>query len=107
MFEWFGSLLSELDNESVTILGTGLAAVIVGVLTGIRGFAKGKPNPSVTAQAIAQISCGAPEIKTEMIAMKNKHHELMFSISNLQKDVDRMSEMITRVEDRTRRLKPE
>ena len=39
--------------------------------------------------------------------MRHKHHELMFSISNLQRDIDRMSELLTRVEDRTRRTSAE
>ncbi|MFG6566658.1 hypothetical protein [Sulfitobacter sp. 1A13679] len=107
MYEWFSSFLAELDKESATILGTGVAAVVVGIATGLRGFKKGKPIPHETAQAIAKISCGAPELKTEIVTMRHKHHELMFSISNLQRDIDRMSELLTRVEDRTRRTSAE
>ena len=107
MYEWSSSFLAELDKETATILGTGMAAVIVGIATGLRGFKKGKPVAHETVQAIAKNSCGAPELKTELVAMRHKHHELMFSISNLQRDIDRMSELLTRVEDRTRRTSAE
>ena len=107
MFEWFTSFLSELDKEAAAILGTFAATIIVGVVAGFRGFKKGTPAPSTTAHAISQISCGAPELKTELISMKNKHHELVFMISSIQRDVERVSEQITRVEDRTRAFKPE
>lgn len=107
MFEWFNNLLTELDSESVTILGTGVAAVIVGVLTSLRGMAKGKPNSSVTAQAITQMSCGAPEIKTELLGMRHNNRELMTALDRIQTDIDRLGDKVTRIEDRTRRMRVE
>ena len=102
MSEWFSSFLAGLDKESVTILGTGFATILVTVYTGIKGFRKGKPVTTPTAHAIAQMSCGAPEMKTEIITLKTKCHEQIFMLSDMKRDIDRLSDMVTRIEDRTR-----
>ena len=102
MYEWFVNLLADLDKESATILGTGLAAVLVSVITGLRGIKKGMPDVTPTAHAIAQLSCGAPEMKSEMITMRLKHGEIIVSIDRLQADIERIAEQVTRIEDRTR-----
>lgn len=119
MYAWLSSFLSELDKEAVTVLGTGMAAVVVGVATGLRGVRNGTPSTttvSQTAEALAKNSCGAPEMTLQVIEflrrqdtdmaklledMIKRQTELNFRLIEIGGDVQRMSDKVTRIEDRT------
>jgi hypothetical protein len=106
MSDWLNSFLSALDKETVTVLGTGLAAAVVALVAGLRGVKRGKPTGaglSDTAQAMTKMSCGAPELTPLLRKMLANQLEMNLRLVEMGGDIQRMSDKVTRIEDRTHR----
>lgn len=98
MYEWLSGFLTQLDEQTMTILGAGFGAVVVSVAAGIRGIRKGKPTQGTVqevANEITKHSCGAPELMPVL-------REMSYRISGIQTELHDLSDKVTRIEDRTR-----
>ncbi|APE43424.1 hypothetical protein BOO69_08335 [Sulfitobacter alexandrii] len=106
MSDWLNSFLSNLDKETVTVLGTGFAAAVVALVAGLRGIKRGQPTSAAltdTANAITKMSCGAPELTPLLRKMLANQQEQNLRQIEMAGDIQRMGEKITRIEDRTHR----
>lgn len=106
MYEFLNNLLTEMDQETLTVLVGALALFLATLISALRGMKKGVPTQGAVAETmkhLSQVSCGAPKLRTDLISLRHKNHEAMAAISRLQADVDRMAEKVTLIEDRTRR----
>lgn len=90
------SLVAYLDSEMAVYLGTGLGAMVGAGYIAVRAIIKGaRPASASVAAALAQNACGAPEVTSLA-------REILRTQRELHDDVEKVHDLVTRIEDRTR-----
>ncbi|WP_286780209.1 hypothetical protein [Sulfitobacter sp. UBA4523] len=102
MPEWFSAFLKSIDKEVMTLLAVGVATFLSTCVMAMRGYKRGKPSSAATAQAIAQISCGAPQLQGKIEHISQVQLEEILHLRDIDAKLDRVAEQVTRIEDRTR-----
>ena len=102
MPEWFSAFLKSIDKEVMTLLAVGVATFLSTCVMAMRGYKRGKPSSAATAQAIAQISCGAPHMQIKLEQISQVQLEEIIHLRDIDAKLDRVAEQVTRIEDRTR-----
>ena len=95
-------------NDYAAILGSVAALIVaIGGLGIIQGRKEAKAQPTDTMKAIeaivARANCSAPALSNDIAALKHGQAELSREHSALQRDLDQIRDVVTRIEDRTKR----
>tara|TARA_X000000950_G_C13696160_1_gene570195 strand:- start:220 stop:486 length:267 start_codon:yes stop_codon:yes gene_type:complete len=86
----------------MTLLAVGVATFLSTCVMAVKGYKRGKPSSVATAQAIAQISCGAPHMQAKLEHITQVQLEEILHLRDIDAKLDRVAEQVTRIEDRTR-----